>query len=97
MFVAEQVTLSSRMSAYCNKLNRAIAGAEHPYNHKSDYCSKNAISIGRIFSFFSQLTTKIHSVASGLSGALRKLDGSASLREIELFSKLFDDLVNPKL
>ncbi|KAL8443459.1 hypothetical protein Emed_006814 [Eimeria media] len=39
-----------------------------------------------------QLTTKIHSVASGLSGALRKLDGSASLREIELFSKLFDDL-----
>ncbi|XP_026189987.1 uncharacterized protein LOC34620332 [Cyclospora cayetanensis] len=39
-----------------------------------------------------QLTTKIHSVASGLSGALRKLDSSASLREIELFSKLFDDL-----
>lgn len=39
-----------------------------------------------------QLTTKIHSVASGLSGALRKLDSSSSLREIELFSKLFDDL-----
>ncbi|CDJ38889.1 Charged multivesicular body protein 1b/chromatin modifying protein 1B, related [Eimeria tenella] len=39
-----------------------------------------------------QLTTRIHSVASGLSGALRKLDSSSSLREIELFSKLFDDL-----
>ncbi|CDJ62393.1 Charged multivesicular body protein 1a, related [Eimeria necatrix] len=40
----------------------------------------------------SRLTTRIHSVASGLSGALRKLDSSSSLREIELFSKLFDDL-----
>lgn len=40
------------------------------------------------------MSRQVRSAACGLSDALRNLDGGTSLRQMEEFAKLFDDLVS---